>query len=1109
MVHSFTVMESWGRLSWIAQVPVDPTLARPEQTSVLFSGPQFFVALISGILLAFAIQLVLTNLSVAAGISILGRSTDPDHHDSHRSNHSDHDDSHDSGVGSTIRKIGFGVGIWTLISVSLALFVACYLAVQLSLLTSSGLGAIVGLVIWAAYFSLLVWVSSSTVGSMVGSVVQAATSGFQAVFNTATAAIGGQVAKRQAVSTAEAIASAVRNEIGSAIEPSQIRQSIEDYVDRLHLPNYDLGKVRHDFETLLNDPEVQALADNNRLSQIDRQTFVDLVSRRTDFSPQEVNRFADLLEGAWRQTLGKRQRRDQMAELTTYLQNTQNGQLKIDELNRKIDRLAEELRQTQANNASMTSNLTNSLNSAVNAATNAASSAADAAHHAADTAQSSQGSGQGMNQGMMQNMMNQGMMQQTAMTGLNTLIGLVMGRTDLSDINVNQIIDRLKAIPTTVSDQTDKVVSQVKGDNQPSPIRTDVEHYLSTTYSWQMTPERLDREFREVLYDPAADPDAVINQVSRLNRQFFVQILAARGVLTPSRIEEIADQLERIRQDVLTSARAEKEREISIDLQQRIETYLTTTPKDQLFAENTLSDFKAILHDAESDYETTSLRFAPYSRDNLRQILMQRQDISPDEAEMILNTLENGRNQALEESRSLDQQAKERLTNLRDRFASYLSSTGKTELSPEGIQRDLTLLLSDPQTGASSLRNRLGSFDRDTVVQLLRQRQDLTEEDANRIVGQVESTWNSVVHAPQNAVSTVRDRASQTVGAVQDRTNQTIDTLAQYLRNTNKEALNPEGIQRDLQTLLHDPREGSVALRRRLSSIDRDTLVQLLSQRPDITPDQANQVIDQVQNSIAQITRSPRRLALRTQRQVMGFESMLEDYLRNTDKEELNPEGIKRDLQTLLNDPRTGMSQLSDRLSQVDRSTLVALLSQRQDMTREEAERVVDQVNSTLMQFLDQIRQVQYRIQSVIDSILERIRQYLNGLDRPELNYEGIKRDVLQLFDDPQAGFDALRDRLSHFDRGTLLAILGARSDIPDHYAHRIADQIESARMGVLQRAERVQMEAQRRVEAVKYQAQRQLDETRKAAATAAWWLFATAVVSAVTAAIGGSIAAS
>jgi len=76
-----------------------------------------------------------------------------------------------------------------------ALFIACLLAVQLSLIDNAGLGAIVALVIWATYFVLLVWVSSTTVGSLVGSVVNTATSGFQAIMGTATAALGANAAK--------------------------------------------------------------------------------------------------------------------------------------------------------------------------------------------------------------------------------------------------------------------------------------------------------------------------------------------------------------------------------------------------------------------------------------------------------------------------------------------------------------------------------------------------------------------------------------------------------------------------------------------------------------------------------------------------------------------------------------------------------------------------------------------------------------------------------------------------------------------------------------------------------------------------------------------------
>jgi gas vesicle protein len=233
----------------------------------------------------------------------------------------------------------------------------------------------------------------------------------------------------------------------------------------------------------------------------------------------------------------------------------------------------------------------------------------------------------------------------------------------------------------------------------------------------------------------------------------------------------------------------------------------------------------------------------------------------------------------------------------------------------------------------------------------------------------------------------------------------------------------------------------------------------------------------------------------------------LEEYLRQTGKEELNPEGIKRDLQLLLHDPRVGVETLSDRLSHFDRSTIIALLKIREDISDEEATRIADNIVSVREQFVEQVRNIQRGIQDAIDGVFARIRNYLNSLDRPELNYDSIKRDVRTFFEDPQAGFDALRDRLSSFDRDTLVAIMSSREDISEEDANRVIDQIERARNTVLQRAERIQHEAQRRLEEVKHQAQRQAEETRKAAASASWWLFATATVSAIFSALGGVIA--
>ena len=308
--------------------------------------------------------------------------------------------------------------------------------------------------------------------------------------------------------------------------------------------------------------------------------------------------------------------------------------------------------------------------------------------------------------------------------------------------------------------------------------------------------------------------------------------------------------------------------------------------------------------------------------------------------------------------------------------------------------------------------------------------------------------------------------------------------------------------------MFSDPKAGTSALQERLSHVDRETLVKLLSQRGDLSEEQVNRAIDQIQSALRSIVKAPRRLASRVKKQAVDFETNLENYLQNTNKEELNPEGIKRDLQLLLQDPMAGLSSLGDRASQFDRATFVALLAQRKDMTEEEANRIADQVEANFKAVTDQLEKVQQAVQSAIDKVFDSIRNYLNGLERPELNYDGIKQDFSQLFDDPQLGLEALRDRLSHFDRDTLVAVLSSREDISAADADRIISQVESTRDNVLHQVERVQQETQRRLDALKHEAQKQVRETRKVASSAAWWVFGSAVFSLGASALAGFLAA-
>ena len=1030
----------YSRQSWLAQAstapPLSPVANTPQPIALVFSGPQFFIALVAGVLMAFAFQFLLTNFSVAAGISSGENPADTDSDDS---------------WGHALREVESKVGLWALVTVNIALFIACFLAVKLTLINSVMLGAITGVVIWSAYFLLLLWVSSTAIGSLVGSVANTAGSSLQGVMGIAATALGGRAVNAQVVNTVEASVAAVRRELSSAVDPTRVRDTVQDYLADLQLPKLDLKQIRNDFENLLTSSELRSLADSDVLQNVNRQTFVDLISTRTDLSKQDVNRIADQLEGAWQQVLGPQQQTDIQSQLLNFLQSASPQELTSSQLGDKLGQLV--------------------------------------------------GVGSGKSEGS--NGSNGGngssLMERTLELGVSALVGRVLSRTDLSDVDVQRITSQLQQLKDKATDGAKSLSSKV-ADRLPgqsfNTIGADVENYLLNSKPWHLNRETIKQEFKDVIYDLEAAPKAVRQQLERLNRDTFVKVLESRGNFTSEQIADIADQLEGIRQEVLETVQGAESEEQSQDFRSRIENYLRSTGKEELNPEGIERDFKALLDDPEAGIDALRDRFSQFDRDTLMQLLSQREDFSQEEAEQLIGQLESTRDRVLSQAQELQDQAKSKADELRGRVEEYLRNTNKEELNPDAIKQELQTLLDDPQAGFKALRERLSQFDRDTLVQLLNQREDLSEEQINQVIDQFLDVRDTILHAPQQLADNAKEQYEQIT-----------TKIAEYLRNTKLDELDPEGIKQDLAKVLDDPKQGALALRERLSHVDRETLVKLFSQREDLSEEQVNQTIDQVQDAIRSITKAPRRLASRAKHTVKDFQGNFEDYLRNTNKEELNPQGIKRDLQQLFNDPREGLKSVSDRLSHFDRDTLVSLLSQREDISEEEANRIADNVESVRHQFVEQAQAVQRRMQSAIDGVFGKIRNYLNSLDRPELNYEGIKRDFRKVFDDPEAGFDALRDRLSQFDRDTLVAVMSSREDISEADANRIIDQIEGVRDSVLHRAEYLQEEAQKRVKQLKHKAKEQMKETRKAAATAAWWLFGTALTSVGVAAFAGVMA--
>ncbi|HEY9652721.1 MAG TPA: MFS transporter, partial [Coleofasciculaceae cyanobacterium] len=762
--------------SWFAKLPnahpVTQPITPPLETTVVFSSPQFFIALIAGVLMAFAFQFLLTNFTVAAGISSGENPLDADSDDS---------------WGHAVREVESKVGLWTLVTVNIALFVACFLAVKLTLINSVILGAITGVVIWSAYFLALLWVSSTAIGSIMGSIATTAGSSLQGMMAIAGTALGGRAANAQIVNTVEASVAAVRRELSSAIDPSRVRETVQDYVADLQLPKLDIKQVRNDFEKLLTSSELRSLGDSDILQNVNRQTFVDLVSSRTDLSKQEVNRLADQLEAAWHQVLGPQQTTNPQTTLLNFLQSASPQELTSGQLSDKIGQLV-----------------------------------------GVGSDKSENGNG--------------GLGEQVLRAGVGTLVGAVLSRTDLSDVDVEKISSQLQQLKDKTTEQAKTISSQV-ADKMPgqrfNTIKADVENYLLNSKPWHLNRETLKQEFKDIIYDAEAAPGIVRQQLEKLNRDSFVQLLQQRSDFDDEQISEIAEQLEGIRQEVFETVQSAASQEQSQDFRSRVENYLRSTGKDELNPEGIERDFKALLEDPEAGVDALRDRFSQFDRDTLVQLLAQREDFNQEEAEQLVGQLESTRDHVLSEAQNLQDQAQSRIQELWQRVEDYLRNTNKEELNPEGIKQDLQKLFDDPQAGVKALRERLSHFDRDTLTQLLNQRGDLDEEQINQVINQFEDVRDRIINAPQ-----------ELTGRAKEQYDRLTNSIAEYLRNTNLDELDPEGIKQDFAKLLDDPKQGALALRERLSDMDRETLVKLLSQREDLSEEQVNRTIDQVHDAI-------------------------------------------------------------------------------------------------------------------------------------------------------------------------------------------------------------------------------------------------------------------
>lgn len=215
--------------------------------------PKFFLAIIGGVILAIVFQLIFTALSVAIGISSIGdlkqkfasrySSKVEEEEDDYEF---DQDYSGDAGLAY---KISTGFGIWSAITTSIALFLATYLAIKLSLVTTTETSITMALVIWGAFYLIMFYLESRIVNSTIGSLISTATAGLkysvQGIKNLT------KPSKRNEIeSVVDHSIDKIKQELEVTIDESKINSVVSNFLNKIDNKIPDYETLKSDLETI-------------------------------------------------------------------------------------------------------------------------------------------------------------------------------------------------------------------------------------------------------------------------------------------------------------------------------------------------------------------------------------------------------------------------------------------------------------------------------------------------------------------------------------------------------------------------------------------------------------------------------------------------------------------------------------------------------------------------------------------------------------------------------------------------------------------------------------------------------------------------------------------
>lgn len=787
---------------------------------------QMVFPLFAGLIIAFALQLLLTNLGIALGLTVIQwapesdtvgqrddrepRDREPDNsepdnselddgepRDSRRSHAVAAEESRESDQSSGAEltlPITHLAGVGVAFSLSTVLFAASFLATELSAIAQPLQGLVFGITLWAAYLLLFIWLSSTTLSGVVDSVLGTAVGGGRRLLS----------ALRRTIAPPKDTDSQT-----PATDPAALRSIAAE-----------LSQVA-DFQAQLP-----------RLLREQREILLAEICDRTSLSTDQATLVLDSLQSSPSSPSSSPSPPSSSPSPLSSLSSSSSS---------------------SPPSPAPSSSPPSSLNSLSRSSLLNADSVRD-------------------------------VLDQLGLPNGRQLLHTVLNRVDLSDWDIERLWTIVQSLQGNSSDGGSEGASSHAADQSSAPsfdiIHLDVEDYLLHTPAWSLQPDIFKEEFYERLYDPDATPELILEQLKRLDRSHFVNWLQERGDLTDERVEKIADQLTPIHHVVLDTVKAEHEKakteqaekaariqdealesnsKVQIDdlspetakafneFHDKLIAYCRYTNLDKLTAESLADKVRSQLE--EHQLLTEEGQFLPELSKNgaghdpsdlldlqaIEAVLARRQGMSTVRQTKLIDAL-----QTTWQSYQPTSSDRTGLQNWHDdvseKLNAYIQSVDWSAVSLEDVKPALLNLLNQSETGRP--------LDWETLQSKLSVPPDIQAE----LEDWLQQAWRQLSKPPRRWAS----RISHSAQSLADRL---LKKLTQYLQYQDKSAFNPTQMAQDLTHLVN---EGVRSLPNPLDRadlsflkplLDREAWQQTLEARRDMTAAEIQTVLESLESA--------------------------------------------------------------------------------------------------------------------------------------------------------------------------------------------------------------------------------------------------------------------